>query len=300
MLVVRFLYLFVCALVSLLLFACESRSVRQPETAMVITVTDDLGRKIEIPKYPQRVMALAPSETEMLYALADENTIVGRTQNCDYPAQVKKKPIVNNYPMDYEQLVLLKPDLIFTVEGITSAEEAAKIQELHIPVYYQKFEKVTDILRGLTDIGRLLHRQEQAKKVVDSLQLKLNKLKVQAVTNPKPSVLAITWTNPIFVYGQNTLFTDKLNYIGAQNAVQEVLPQPYPALTREYILKLNPDIIIGGTFGEMDTSFFNIYPELKRLKAYRNKKIFAATDNLMARPSPRVVASIQELKEFIW
>jgi iron complex transport system substrate-binding protein len=300
MLALRFLYLIVYALVSLFLFACESRSARSPDTVAVITVTDDLGRKIEIPKFPRRVMALAPSETEMLYAVADENTIVGRTQNCDYPVRVKKKPIVNNYPMDYEQLVLLKPDLVFTVEGMTSAEEAAKIQELHIPVYYQKFEKVTDVLRGLTDMGRLLQRQERAKTVVDSLQQALNQLQVRAAAKPKLSVLAVTWTDPIFVYGQNTIFTDKLRYIGSENAVREILPQPYPALTREYILKLNPDIIIGGTFGKMDTSFFKIYPELKQLKAYRNKKIFAATDNLMARPGPRVVASIQELKAFIW
>jgi len=297
--VIRIPYALVYLITWLILFSCESRTARQPETT-VITVTDDLGRKIEIPSYPQRVMALAPSATEMLYAVADENTIVARTQNCDYPARVKEKPVVNNYPLDYERLVLLKPDLVITVEGMTSAEEAARLQELHIPVYFQKFSKVKDILRGITDIGQLLHREEKAKLVVDSLNQALKNVQVNAVAGAKPQVLAITWNDPIYVYGQNTIFTDKLQYIGAENAVKEVLPQPYPALTREYILKLNPDIIIGGTFEKMDASFFNLYPELKQVKAYRNKKIFAATDNLMARPSPRVVASIQELKKFIW
>jgi len=295
---IHFRYALVYWVACLLLFSCESRPARQPETT-TLTVTDDLGRKVTIPRFPRRIMALAPSETEMIYAVADEKNIVGRTQNCNYPVQVKNKPVVNNYPMDYEKLVLLKPDLVFTVKGLTSAEEAARIQELHIPVYYQKFAKVEDIFRGLTDIGRLLHREDKAKTVVDSLRQALSLLQVHSVAGAKPQVLAITWPDPIYVYGQNTIFTDKLWYIGAENAVKEILAQPYPALTREYILKLNPDVIIGGTFEKMDATFFKLYPELKQVKAYQNKKIFDATDDLMARPSPRIVSSIRELKRFI-
>jgi iron complex transport system substrate-binding protein len=111
--------------------------------------------------------------------------------------------------------------------------------------------------------------------------------------------LAITWTDPIYVYGRNTLFTDKLEWIGAENALTQTFAQPYPALTREYILKLNPDIIIGGSFEKMETTFFNLYPELRQVKAYREKKIFAVDDDLMARPGPRVVDSIRELNDLI-
>jgi len=277
--------------------ACERKRAPRQEIEF-ITVTDDLGRKIDIARQPQRIMALAPSATEMLYAVADEQTIIGRTQHCDYPVRVKEKPMVNTYPLDYEKLVLLRPDLVFTVVGITSVEEAAKLQELNIPVYYQQFEKVTDIFRGLEDIGRLLHREKRAKYVTDSLKNELAQLEVKNNTDPL-KVLAITWQDPIYVYGQNTLFTDKLRYLGAENAVTATFAQPYPALTREYILKANPDVLLGGTFAEMNKTFFRQYPELKKIKAYQQKRIFAATDNLMARPSPRVIASIRELKQFL-
>ena len=295
----RFFGIYAFLIIWLVFISCNSRPEQKQEHKF-ITVVDDLGREIQIPQQPQRIMALAPSATEMLYAVADEKNIVGRTQNCDYPAQVKNKPVVNNYPMDYEQIILLKPDLVFTVEGITSAEEAAKLQELNIPVYFQRFIKVQDIFDGLQDLGKLLHREERAKEVVDSLQSVLAQIKVDSVTGPKPRVLAITYPDPIYVYGQNTIFTDKLKLINAENAVTEIFPQPYPALTREYILKLNPDVIIGGSFEKMDATFFKMYPELKKIKAYQQKKIFAATDDLMARPGPRVIASIQELKDFIW
>jgi iron complex transport system substrate-binding protein len=268
-------------LLLLSLWACESRSKQKPQAGF-ITVTDDLGRRVQVPRQPRRVMGLAPSATEMLFAVADEDQIVGRTQACNYPARVKNKPMVNTYPMDYEQLVMLKPDLVVTMAGMTSPEAAARLTELQIPVYFQKFERVEDVLRGLTDLGRLLHRQERARKRTDSLQAELARLQAQVAATrhagPRPRVLAITWTDPIYVYGRNTLFTDKLQWIGAENALTDTFAQPYPALTREYILQLNPDIIIGGSFEKMEA---------------------AVDDDLMTRPGPRVVASIRQLNGLI-
>jgi iron complex transport system substrate-binding protein len=193
---------------------------------------------------------------------------------------------------------MLNPDLVITLEGMTSPEAAAKLAELHIPVYYQRFEKIEDVLTGLTDLGRLLNRPQRARRVTDSLRAELARLKAPAA-GPRPRVLAITWTDPIYAYGRNTLFTDKLKWIGADNALTETFAQPYPALTREYILQLNPDIIIGGSFEKMEATFFNLYPELRQIKAYRQKKIFAVTDDLMTRPGPRVAASVHELNDLI-
>ena len=86
---------------------------------------------------------------------------------------------------------------------------------------------------------------------------------------------------------------------GGQNAVVETFPQPYPALTREYILRLNPDVLLGGSFGKLDSTFFRNYPELRRIRAYQNRRVFAITGNLMERPGPRVVESVRELKRLI-
>ncbi len=281
---------------------CDSKKLpaQNQVAAEIITVTDDLGRKIKIPRYPKRVMGLAPSATEMLFAVCPDDQIIARTQNCNYPARALKKPVVNNYPLDYETLLKLKPDLIFTADGITPPEAAVQLQELGIPVYFQKIEKVNEVFDRLKDIGHIMNRDVFAEVLVDSLkrQLKTVQKKVgKPLTRPK--VLAITWADPIYVYGHNTIFTDKLRLIGAENAVRDIIDQPYPAVTREYILKINPDVLIGGSFGKMDSTFFKQYPELKRINAYQNRRIFAATDNLMSRPSPRVIESVRELQSFI-
>ncbi|MBC6696493.1 ABC transporter substrate-binding protein [Hymenobacter puniceus] len=261
---------------------------------------DDLGRPLQVAARPRRIMALAASSTEMLYAVADTATIIARTQVCDYPAAALRKPVVSSYPLDMEKLVALHPDVVFTVEGITSQEDAARLSGFGIPVYFQRFTTVEDVFRGLQDMGRILGRQPQARRLTDSLR---QELRAVAAATPlrrvPPRVLAITWQDPIYAYGQNTLFTDKIRLSGGQNAVVEQFAQPYPALTREYILKLNPDVLIGGSFGKLDSTFFRNYPELKRIQAYQQRRVYGITGSLMERPGPRVVESVRELQRLL-
>ena len=280
-----------------LLLGCQSGS----RPAASVTVRDDLGRVLTIPAHPRRVLALAPSLTEMLFAVADTATIIARTPPDNYPAAVYRKPVVNSYPLDMEKLVLLHPDIVFTIEGITSVDDAQRLQELGTPVYFQRYRTVNDVFRGINDLGRLLGRQPQAWHLTDSLRQQLQSLAnlpTHQLTN-SPKVLAITWQDPIYCYGQNTLFTDEIRLAGGQNAVTETFPQPYPALTREYILKLNPDVLLGGSFDKLDSTFFKNYPELRRIKAYQTRCVFPITGDLMERPGPRVVESVRELHKLM-
>jgi iron complex transport system substrate-binding protein len=288
-------------LYSVLLGALLTACSQAPESAQTgqaaptpVTVQDDLGRPVTFQAPPRRIMALAASMTEMLYAVADTSTIVGRTQVCDFPAAARRKPVVNSYPLDFETLVGLHPDVVFTVEGITSPADAARLQELGIPVYYQRYQKVTDVFRGLLDLGRLLSREPQAKRLTDSLALELSRLTADT-SHTRLRALAVISSDPIYAFGRNTIFTDKIRLAGGLNALSEDFPQPYPSLTREYILKLNPDVVIGGRFGQMDSTFFRMYPELRRTAAYRTRRVYPVTGDLMDRPSPRVVESVREL-----
>ncbi len=278
--------------------ACQSEN--KPATpSATVQVHDDLGRALTLPAHPRRVLALAPSLTEMLYAVADTATIIARTQADDYPAAALRKPLVNSYPLDMERLVALRPDVVFTVEGMTPPDAAARLGQLGIPVYYQKYRRVADVLRGINDLGRLLGRQAQARRLTDSLRAQLGQLAAGPTPPRRPKVLALASADPIYAYGQNTLFTDEIRLAGGQNAVRDTFPQPFPALTREYILKLNPDVVLGGRFGHLDSTFFKNNPELRRTRAYQARRVFATTPNLLQRPSPRVVEAVRELQRLL-
>lgn len=86
---------------------------------------------------------------------------------------------------------------------------------------------------------------------------------------------------------------------GGQNAVRDTFPQPFPALTREYILKMNPEVVLGGSFGKLDSTFFQNNPELRRTHAYRARRVYATTPNLLQRPSPRIVEAVRELQALL-
>ncbi|MGI4821768.1 MAG: ABC transporter substrate-binding protein [Janthinobacterium lividum] len=279
------------------LLACQPENKSASPTATV-QVHDDLGRALTLPAHPRRVLALVPSMTEMLYAVADTATIIGRTQADDYPAAALRKPVVNSYPLDLERLVTLHPDVVFTVDGMTPPDAAARLGQLGIPVYYQKYRRVADVLRGINDLGRLLGRPAQAKHLTDSLRAQLAQLG-SAPAGARPTVLALASADPIYVYGQNTLFTDEIRLAGGQNAVRDTFPQPFPALTREYILKMNPEVVLGGRFGKLDSTFFKNNPELRRTRAYQRRRVYATTPNLLQRPSPRIVEAVRELQALL-
>ena len=290
------LAIFFCLL--LLAFSCKEGA---KENDNKIKLKDDLGREIFLPGKPVSAVSLAPSMTEILFFVCDDDQIKGVTQNCNYPAAAKNKNKIVNYPaLDIEGILKIKPDIIFTVDGMTPLDQAKRLEELGIPVYYQKYEKIKDILQGIRDVGKIMGRREKADKLADSLERERKKIKIALKKDKKTKkVLAITWSDPIYVYGKNTIFTDKLKLIGAENAIDSLFSNPYPQVTREYILKINPDVIIGNTFEKMDTTFFKLYPELKRINAYKTRQIFNVNDDLMSRPSPRVIEGAIELDKKI-
>jgi iron complex transport system substrate-binding protein len=284
---------------SFLLFAaCSAPQSPTQETANSLTITDDLGTKMTLKHAPRKTLALSPAMTEMLFAVCADSQILAVTPHCNFPAATQTKPKIAVYPLNIEAIIAAKPDIVFTEEGITAPDNAEKLRSLGIAVYYQRYENVADILRGLKDIGRLMQRETQAQKLCDSLEQKIKVLE-QNIPAKKEKVLAITWHNPIYAYGLNTFMTDKIRLAGGQNAVDTIFAKIYPELTREYILKRNPDVLLGGSFGKMDSTFFMLYPELKKINAYKNKRIYDLNDDLTSRPSPRVLESVEEIRNVL-
>jgi iron complex transport system substrate-binding protein len=244
-------------------------------------------------------MSFSPALTEVLFAVCHDSQIVAVSPVCNYPIGTKNKPIVENYPVDQEAVLQVAPDLIFTEEGITPLDVAEQLKSLGHPVYYQRYTTVNDLLNKIDSIGTWLGNSQKAKKLTDSLRKEITNLENLPFFGDTAKALVITWNQPIFVHGKNTITTDKLKLAGAKNAVDQVFDKVYPELTREYILAVNPNVLFGGTFDHMDSTFFSLYPELKVIDAYKNRHIYALTDDLITRPSPRVLESVMEIKHYL-
>lgn len=278
--------------------ACDAPPTKRG-SALDTLLTDDLGRQVRVVLPLKRLLPMAPSLTEMLFALADTQQIIGRTPNCNFPAACLGKPIVQNYPVNIEGVLLLQPDLVFTKDGMMAPAEMERLNALNIPVYVQKYETVEDIFEGLITLGRLTNHKDRALHLTDSLK-KEQKLLLEKVQGQKAKkILLLASRQELYAYGKETYASDMLKLAGGVNVLTEKLNSPYPQLTREYILALDPEIIFGGGKPDAGDDIFTLYPELKRTKAYQTKSCYDLPPDLISRPGPRVLEGVRLMQSFI-
>lgn len=261
-----------------------------------VEVTDGLDRKVSFKRPVQQAMALAPSMTEMLFfSCPQHDHIVGRTQNCDEPSEAETFPVVNNYPrLDAEALVHLQPDVVFSHKGITSVADAEHLKKLGIETYIAHYENINDVLKGIKNIGGWCGCDAYAERKADSLQKVIDGI---APLKKKLDVLGLVSVDPLFAFGRKTLFSHYLNHLGLKNVITDEVKQAYPQLSREYVIRRNPDVIfITGKSLSID-EILQLYPEFERVSAFQNKRIYVLDGDLQSRPGPRMAESILEIKE---
>lgn len=242
-------------------------------------------------KAPETAMGLSPALTEMLFFLLPPQRIAARSQACNYPPQALEKPIVTTYPMNYEALLSARPSVVFTEEGISSTESIYRMRELGMQVQVFSYRQVADVLGAMRQIARVM--QADSSKIAP-LQQRLDSLEREKKPAARPKVLVLISTEPMYAHGGETIMSDMLRLAAADN----VLPastRPYPEVSREYLLQLDPDVILGARFGQLDSTWFNHHPEMKVLKAYKTRAIYPLTDDLTTRPSPRIFLGIEEI-----
>lgn len=228
-------------------------------------------------------------------ALISPDIIVARTQNCDFPKWIESKTIINNYPeLDIEGIVRLKPDLIISQKGITSQSQIEQLERFNIPVFICNNNTLDKVINICSTIGQLTGDKERGEFVQDSLQKKFNELKSQI----KPwnnSGIAIVSKNPIYLYGEQTMFGEVLSLYGIKN-LAESLGKAYPEVDEEFIIRQNPELLIGTT--DLNWSeFFKEHSVLIEIKANAENKLYNINGDYISRQGPRVFYAIEQLNQ---
>lgn len=282
------------------MIACDGQ--KNKSISSVKTIIDDTGRMIDLPSEINRIVSLSPSMTESIMAICPSDQLVGITQNCDYPEGIEGKAVVVTYPsLDIESIVRLKPDIIFTHEGMTQQNDLKSMEDLGIPVYVASYNSVKDIFNGLDKLGRITKNSEKSSLVIDSLKTIYSEIGKpdESEKDINPNVLLLVSTDPIFVYGENTLLSRLLMEAGGDNAVVELSNETYPQITREMLLNINPDVIVTSELDPLNEFFWQKYPEAKLTNAYLNSQLYLLKGNYHSRPGPRFLKSLEQLKEII-
>ncbi|GAB6102212.1 hypothetical protein JCM16138_14350 [Thermococcus atlanticus] len=261
-----------------------------------ITVTDFANRKVTIMKEPRRIVSLAPSITETLYFLGVLDRVVGVTQFDDYPPNVKEgRTIVGGFGSpNIEVIASLKPDLI-----IATSMDMRYLNQLQqiAPVIVIDPKNIDEIYTSIELLGKVLGDEGRAEKVVSEMKAKISEISSRVKGLPEPGVFYIVWNNPLMTAGANTFINDLIRLAGGRNIFSDI--KGWKSVSMEQVLARNPGIIILTPHCGMSVS--DVYKsELSKTDAAKHGRvIMIENENVLVRPSPRIVEGLEELAKAI-
>lgn len=267
-----------------------------------VTFIDDLGYSITMTEKPERIISLAPSNTEILFALGLRDKVVGVTEYCNYPEEAKDKEKVGGYSTpNIERVVNLKPDLVLAAHGNPiGIIDALKGFNLTVVGVHPK--NLDAILYDIRLVGEITGQSDNASVIVANMTQKIETIEegVKELNyEEKPTVLHIIWHDPIWVAGRGT-FEDEL--IRKSGGINVAPVEGYKTISLEKVIKINPDVIItpsGTGMGFAKTNFTYDYiigePRLSGVDAVRNNRVYVIDADIVCRAGPRIVDALEEI-----
>jgi iron complex transport system substrate-binding protein len=280
------LYISLCVL--FLVLACDAHAQT--------TIHDDLRRSLRFSTPPRRIVSLAPSITETLFAIGAGNQVVGVTDYCTYPPQARSKQRVGGVVNpNIEVIVGLQPDVIaVSMEG-NMREDFAHLEKLGFPVFVSNPRTLDDIFRSIVQFGELTGRGPEAHRVADSLRERARAISSRARGARRTSLLLFVSLQPMIVVGAGTFMSELIDSAGGLNLAATRL-STYPTYSRETVLEYQPEaLVFTSDIMRSPSELVALYPEWATLAAIKQSRIYSIDSDLISRPGPRAVDGLETL-----
>jgi iron complex transport system substrate-binding protein len=259
------------------------------------TFTDDIGRRVYLANPARRVVSLAPSATEILFAVGLDSEIVGVTTFCDYPPAAKAKPKIGSSIQNLEAIIGLKPDLVLAVKSeIVRPDILAKLEQLKIPIFILAPQTIEDILGHISTVGRLVGHDRDARVVVQGLRERLSVLRSRMGAVKPVRVFYVVNTDPLISVGSGSFIHQMLELAGGENIVGHT-SIPYPKVSLEEVLRRDPEVLlfpVGASEGIPEAEQQR-WRKWTTLSAVVHNRLHQVKAELVNRPGPRVVEGVE-------
>ena len=264
-------------------------------------VTDLVGRTFIIPENPTRIIALAPSITEIIYDLGQEKKLVGVTQFSTYPPEAKSLPRVGSYiRLDIEKIVSLKPDLCLATKDGNPKHIVDKIVSLGIPVYVINPRNLQQIMDTITGIGSLLHAEQAAADLAIDMKKRIERVQAKVKKGSfRPRVFFQIDAEPLFSAGTNTFIHELIELAGGINTAAG--ETSYPRYSWEDILVLQPEVVLISSMagGLAPEDLLRSWKKWDQLSAVKNDKVFVVEADMFDRPTTRLLDGLEMIAAII-
>lgn len=274
-----------------------------PPKQSAIQITDQLGRVVKLDKVPQRIVSLAPSNTEILFALGLGDKVVGVTTYCDYPLEAKEKPKIGGFSTpDIEKIVAAAPDLVVAA-SIHAKTVIPQLESRGLKVLVLAPKTVDDVVQAIDLAGDATGTQAAADKLVADMQSRINLVKglVMALSSYPPRVFYVVWQDPLMTVGADTLQGQLISIAGGKNIFDDLAG--YPTVDLEVVLQRQPQVIIAGVGHgagqDAPSQWARSEPRLKDTEARQQGKVLEIDANIISRAGPRIADGLEEMLRLI-
>jgi iron complex transport system substrate-binding protein len=257
---------------------------------------DELGRSVILPDNPHRVVCLAPSLTETVYALGQGATVVGVTDFTDYPTEAQKKTSVGGLnDASVEKIVSLHPDLVLSLSEINREETADELEHLGIPVYVVDPQGLRGIMASIQHVGDALNRSSDARALLARLEERCESVAGRVRGLPRLKVLVVIWYDPVITVGNKSFISDVIAAAGAESITAD-MDQAWPQISMEEVLRRSPDrvLLIKASHGGISGGQLKAHAGWDQLQAIRDNHIIYMGDKFI-HPSPVVIDALEQL-----
>lgn len=271
----------------------------------VINIIDDLDREVKIEGIPQRIVSLAPSNTEIIYALGLEDKLIAVTEYCNYPEDALSKEKIGGFgDVDVEKVVALNPDLILA-EDLHKHEVIPALERLGFAVIALVPHNFNEVMDSIKLIGRVTGAEGKAVQIVEDMTQRIEAItiKTNSIIEPeRPTVLYVIWHEPIMSVGNDTRIHELIEKAGGTN-MAAVAGSGYPTLALEEVINANPQLILVNKEdyegGDISLQFIQNESRLAIVDAFINGKIYGINADLTNRPTPRIVEALELMVKMI-
>jgi iron complex transport system substrate-binding protein len=261
------------------------------------TLQDETGRSVRIPIPVRRVVSLAPSLTESIYALGMENLLVGDTEYCDYPPDAMKKHKVGGaINPSLEEIAALKPDVVLVIKSLNRPETVQQLDRLGITAYAVDPHTIDEIRSSVRRLAEVLGNPAAGETLDATLLQRETTLRKKLQDVAPKRVLFIVWTDPLISVGKHTFIADALQHAGAVSVVES--SQDWPQMSLEEMVRLQPEFLVFAS-GHSEAVSRDVEALAKRpgwneLDAVKHRR-FAVISDAVNRPAPRLFSAVEDL-----
>ena len=292
-----------------LLVACSNTPAPASPTATTVvpsSFSDRGGRQVTLSAPPKRIVSLAPSITETLFAIGAGSQLVGVTTFCNFPAEVAALTKVGGFTADtlsLEAIINLSPDLVLAGDaGQLALLEALK--PLGIPVLLFAPERIQEVYADIEQLGAMTGHEAEAATALATMRQRIERVAAAVADIPSDQRLRVFWEvfdEPLMTAGPMTFIGQLIELAGAQNIFADA-NEGYPQVSTEAIIERNPDVIIGPDYhaDKLTPELIAQRPGWDQLAAVKNERIHLLNDDIVSRPGPRLADALEELARILY